>query len=136
LTEAELRGELNAENKASEYLHMQESELGGCWCSCCHGLGRIGNLGSKFPHISNANQLMTPELFSSLCRLGHFMSKRAVMAICQLKETEDDQPDAAKNLSSSSCRSLDGGPLERYGTSTKDLLNAEVGRDTYTASIV
>lgn len=133
LTEAELRGELSAENQASGYLDMQESQLGGCWCSCCHGLGHIGNLGPKFPHIPNANQLMTPELFSSLCRLGHFMSKRAVMSMCQLKEAGDDQPEASRHGSSSySVCKLMG----RYDTSTRDLLNAEVGRDTYTASIV
>ncbi|CAE8718562.1 unnamed protein product, partial [Polarella glacialis] len=64
-----------------EESELRQSDLGGCCCDCCHSAGC--NIGPKFPHLSNANQFLTPELFSSLCRLGYRLSADAVHAISQ-----------------------------------------------------
>lgn len=66
---------------------MTQVQLGGCCCDCCHVLGC--NLGPKFPHVSNANQCLTPALFTSLCRLGHRTSREAVEAIARLGSLEE-----------------------------------------------
>lgn len=60
---------------------LATAKLGGCCCNCCH----VGccNLGPKFPHVANANQCLTPALFSSLCRLGHRLSQDAIELLCQ-----------------------------------------------------
>jgi len=64
---------------------MAQRELAGCCCDFCHVLGC--NLGPKFPHITNANQCLTPALFSALCRLGYRLSADAINA---LSTSEDE----------------------------------------------
>uniref|UniRef100_A0A7S1RQN3 Uncharacterized protein n=1 Tax=Alexandrium catenella TaxID=2925 RepID=A0A7S1RQN3_ALECA len=56
---------------------LNVSDLGGLGCcDCCHRKGC--NCGGKFPHLTGANYLwLTPQLFSSLCRLGHEVSLEA-----------------------------------------------------------
>ncbi|CAL1160885.1 unnamed protein product [Cladocopium goreaui] len=65
-----------------ELRRMQQEQLGGFGCcDCCH---RWGNCGRKFPHLSFTGYMwLTPQLFSSLCRLGHDLSHSAVMDIKQ-----------------------------------------------------
>eukprot|EP00931_Biecheleriopsis_adriatica_P003985 TRINITY_DN105724_c0_g1_i1.p1 TRINITY_DN105724_c0_g1~~TRINITY_DN105724_c0_g1_i1.p1 ORF type:complete len:1073 (+),score=121.40 TRINITY_DN105724_c0_g1_i1:187-3219(+) len=58
---------------------LLQTDLAGCCCDCCHV--NMCNIGPKFPHISNANQCLTPTLFSALCRLGYRLSAEAVEAI-------------------------------------------------------
>ncbi|CAE8657753.1 unnamed protein product, partial [Polarella glacialis] len=62
-----------------EESELRQSDLGGAGC----------NIGPKFPHLSNANQFLTPELFSSLCRLGYRLSADAVHAISQDGQLEE-----------------------------------------------
>merc|ERR1712187_919287 len=71
---------------------LQWSQLGGCWCRCCHRNGCNFNGGQEFPHIPNANQNITPEMFSSLCRLGRELSKEAVDLVCSPELLESESP--------------------------------------------
>jgi len=66
---------------------LKQRQLAGCCCNCCHRMGC--NCGPKFPHIDNANQCLTPVLFTSLCRLGYRVSKDAVDLIMQPDTLED-----------------------------------------------
>jgi len=56
-----------------------QRKLGGCCCDCCHVIGC--NCGRKFPNPLTMNQFLTPQLFNSLCRLGHDISGPAIEAI-------------------------------------------------------
>jgi len=58
---------------------LHTDELGGCCCNCCHAFGC--NCGPKFPHIANANQCLSPLLFSSLCRLGYTLGEDAIRTL-------------------------------------------------------
>jgi hypothetical protein len=62
---------------------LKATELGGFGCcDCCHRRGC--NCGRKFPHLTGANYLwLTPQLFSSLCRLGHELSGAAVARLAE-----------------------------------------------------
>mmetsp|Transcript_91848 Transcript_91848/g.285687 ORF Transcript_91848/g.285687 Transcript_91848/m.285687 type:complete len:457 (+) Transcript_91848:2-1372(+) len=80
LTEAEIRGEEGpGEGPGDGRKRMKQTDLGGCCCDCCHSHGC--NFGRKFPNPHNANQCLTPQLFNSLCRLGHRASQDAVQAV-------------------------------------------------------
>jgi len=65
-----------------ELRNMQQEHLGGFGCcDCCH---RWGNCGRKFPHLSFTGYMwLTPQLCSSLSRLGHDLSRSAVMDLKQ-----------------------------------------------------
>jgi len=76
LTEEEIR---SGKEPASEPGDLCQTDLGACCCDCCHTRGF--NLCSKFPHYSNANQCLTPQMFNSLCRLGYEISADAVQVI-------------------------------------------------------
>mmetsp|Transcript_93528 Transcript_93528/g.273875 ORF Transcript_93528/g.273875 Transcript_93528/m.273875 type:complete len:935 (+) Transcript_93528:84-2888(+) len=79
LTEEEIRsdswGPRQAVADCEALAGLQTSDLGGLGCcDCCHRRGC--NCGGKFPHLTGANYLwLTPQLFSSLCRLGHELSE-------------------------------------------------------------
>lgn len=60
---------------------LLQSDLAACCCDCCHV--NMCNVGPKFPHVSNANQCLTPALFSALCRLGYRLSGEAVDMIAK-----------------------------------------------------
>ncbi|CAJ1435721.1 unnamed protein product, partial [Effrenium voratum] len=66
-----------------ELLDMQTEDLGGLGCcDCCH---RWGNCGRKFPHLTFTGYMwLTPQLCSSLARLGHALSQETV---AQLKQS-------------------------------------------------
>jgi len=66
---------------------LEQEELAGCCCDCCHAYGC--NFGPKFPHINNANQCLTPTLFSSICRLGYHLSEDAVRALTRSGPLEE-----------------------------------------------
>lgn len=71
------------DEKADEEMHhMHQEELGGfSCCDCCH---RWGNCGRKFPHLSFTGYMwLTPQLSSSLARLGHDLSRLAVVDLMQ-----------------------------------------------------
>eukprot|EP00913_Durusdinium_trenchii_P015003 g14072.t1 len=76
------------DEKADEEMHhMHQEELGGfSCCDCCH---RWGNCGRKFPHLSftgarlSGYMWLTPQLSSSLARLGHDLSRLAVVDLMQ-----------------------------------------------------
>lgn len=82
LTEDVICGVGNLETDVLSYdsglAQTLEAQLGGIGCcGCCHEFGC--NCGRKFPHLSSAGYLwLTPQLFSSLCRLGHAVSAEAV----------------------------------------------------------
>lgn len=65
-----------------------QADLAGCCCDCCHV--NVCNVGPKFPHISNANQCLTPQLFSGLCRLGYRLSGDAVNLIAAEGPLEEE----------------------------------------------
>jgi len=68
LTEEELLGYRDPE--LDEILEgMQQTDLGGCCCDCCHKTCFNAFCG-KFPKPPTSNQFLTPQMFSSLCRLG------------------------------------------------------------------
>merc|ERR1712096_92010 len=58
---------------------LRQTDLGGCCCDCCHTHGC--NFGRKFPNLPSSNQFLTPQCFSSLCRLGHHSAREAVEAV-------------------------------------------------------
>jgi len=62
---------------------MRQCELGGCCCDCCHvfGCNFLPPFGRRFPSPPTYNQLLTPQLFNSLCRLGRCVSKDALAAV-------------------------------------------------------
>lgn len=74
---------------------MQQNQLGGCCCNCCHMIGCC-NVGTKFPHICNANQCLTPALFSCLCRLGHRLSEEALDLITRPDAFDEEWEHAVK----------------------------------------
>ncbi|CAJ1367655.1 unnamed protein product [Effrenium voratum] len=78
LTEEEIMSRARDHPHSPRWKHRQilQSDLAGCCCDCCHV--NMCNVGPKFPHISNANQCLTPALFNALCRLGHRLSAPAV----------------------------------------------------------
>jgi len=76
LTEDEIRG---VQEPEFEHSGLFQTDLGACCCDCCHT--NCFNMCSKFPHYSNANQCLTPQMFNSLCRLGFEISAEAVQVI-------------------------------------------------------
>merc|ERR1719277_621919 len=78
LTEDEIRSGQPYERGESD-VDLNQTDMGGCCCDCCHVNGL--NFGSKFPHVSNANQCMTPQMFNCLCRLGFEISEEAIRSI-------------------------------------------------------
>lgn len=68
----------SSEDDAGHLSDMTYDELGGiCCCTVCHKLGC--NVGRKFPHLTFTGYMwLTPQLFSSLSRLGHAMSEKVV----------------------------------------------------------
>eukprot|EP00933_Yihiella_yeosuensis_P036297 TRINITY_DN30042_c0_g1_i1.p1 TRINITY_DN30042_c0_g1~~TRINITY_DN30042_c0_g1_i1.p1 ORF type:complete len:254 (-),score=31.69 TRINITY_DN30042_c0_g1_i1:31-792(-) len=71
-----------------EEKELHQEDLAGCCCDCCHTAGCC-NIGPGFPHVSNANQCLTPQLYSSLCHLGYRLSEDAVKAISKNEPLED-----------------------------------------------
>lgn len=57
---------------------LVQEDLGGYGCcDCCH---TVGNCGRKFPHLSFTGYMwLTPQLTSSLVRLGHDLSAQAIL---------------------------------------------------------
>eukprot|EP00434_Breviolum_minutum_P008965 symbB.v1.2.007898.t2/scaffold491.1/size196728/2 len=49
---------------------MEQSDLGGCCCDCCHKTWCNRCMG-RFPSPPTANQFLTPQMFNALCRLGY-----------------------------------------------------------------
>eukprot|EP00401_Gymnodinium_catenatum_P072400 CAMPEP_0117545796 /NCGR_PEP_ID=MMETSP0784-20121206/46281_1 /TAXON_ID=39447 /ORGANISM="" /LENGTH=1147 /DNA_ID=CAMNT_0005342657 /DNA_START=15 /DNA_END=3455 /DNA_ORIENTATION=- len=47
---------------------LRQNQLGGCCCDCCHA--HHCNFGSLFPNPPTGNQLLTPQAFNCLVRLG------------------------------------------------------------------
>mmetsp|Transcript_4523 Transcript_4523/g.11234 ORF Transcript_4523/g.11234 Transcript_4523/m.11234 type:complete len:386 (+) Transcript_4523:1-1158(+) len=72
---------------SEEFWDMKQTQLASCCCDCCHTSGL--NFGSRFPHVPNANQCMTPQMFNSLCRLGYDLSGPAVQAIAKQSPIAD-----------------------------------------------
>uniref|UniRef100_A0A7S1S3C6 Uncharacterized protein n=1 Tax=Alexandrium catenella TaxID=2925 RepID=A0A7S1S3C6_ALECA len=84
LTEEEIRGEQDMARPTlgkGKWGDMLEEDLGGYGCcDCCHT--HCGNAGRKFPHLSFTGYMyLTPQLFSSLSRLGHDLSEAAIQAV-------------------------------------------------------
>jgi len=79
LTEEEIRSGTPCDGQHADSPDMLQTELGACCFDSCHTNGV--NFGSRFPHVSNANQFMTPQMFNSLCRLGFAISDEAIQAI-------------------------------------------------------
>jgi len=89
LTEEEIRSDVanpkkahwNTESDRQAWANLNMADLGGLGCcDCCHRSGF--NFGGKFPHLTGANYLwLTPQLFNSLCRLGHEVSQEIVEKI-------------------------------------------------------
>ncbi|CAE7551176.1 unnamed protein product [Symbiodinium natans] len=79
LTEEEIfvrRGSMKPLSPRWKDSGLLQSDLAACCCDCCHV--HMCNVGPTFPHVSNANQCLTPALFSALCRLGFRLSGEAV----------------------------------------------------------
>lgn len=68
----------SSEDDAENLRDMTYDELGGiCCCTVCHKKGC--NVGRKFPHLTFTGYMwLTPQLFSSLSRLGHAVSEKVV----------------------------------------------------------
>lgn len=66
-----------------EDVDLLETEMGGLGCcSCCHFGACSCNCGRKFPQLTATGYLwLTPEIFNSLCRLGHALSEKAIQDI-------------------------------------------------------
>jgi len=89
LTEEEILSKQHAWGRQRwEDANLLQSDLAGCCCDCCHV--NMCNVGPKFPHISNANQCLTPQLFSGLCRLGYRLSAEAVNLIAAEGPLEEE----------------------------------------------
>ena len=81
LTEEEICSGRSWSSDGEELGGMLQSDLSGCCCDCCHGqcLNKCCTACCPtFPHVSNANQCLTPQLFNCLCRLGFDISEEAV----------------------------------------------------------
>lgn len=79
LTEEDiLQGRSGGSDSCAE---LMQAHLAGCCCDCCHS--HRCNFGPKFPHISNANQCLTPQLFNGLCRLGYAISGEAIELVTE-----------------------------------------------------
>eukprot|EP00930_Biecheleria_cincta_P046200 TRINITY_DN31870_c0_g1_i1.p1 TRINITY_DN31870_c0_g1~~TRINITY_DN31870_c0_g1_i1.p1 ORF type:complete len:985 (-),score=107.33 TRINITY_DN31870_c0_g1_i1:54-3008(-) len=85
LTEDEIRhGETvfadssSEEEEADDSSELMYDELGGVFCcTACHKQGC--NVGRKFPHLTFTGYMwLTPQLFSSLSRLGYALSEKVV----------------------------------------------------------
>jgi len=57
---------------------MYETELAACCCDCCH---KKLDCGTRWPHVPNINQCITPQMFNALSRLGFEVSAGAISAI-------------------------------------------------------
>uniref|UniRef100_A0A7S4QNG8 PNPLA domain-containing protein n=1 Tax=Alexandrium monilatum TaxID=311494 RepID=A0A7S4QNG8_9DINO len=79
LTEAEVRGEDGADMSPRAWETnlplpgKRARDLSGCCCDCCHKCG--WKCGSMFPFPPTGMQFLTPQVTSSLCRLGHCVSE-------------------------------------------------------------
>lgn len=83
LSEVEICGSSGAAVAHGRLAGTRLNKLAGCCCDVCH-TRECFPCCSKFPHVRNANQCLTPELFSSLSRLGYRLSRGAVEEIAQL----------------------------------------------------
>jgi len=89
LTEAEIRGEAGSgaedastcseSSEGSPLRSLRARDLSGCCCDCCHRRG--WRCGSMFPHPPTGMQFLTPQVASTLCRLGHGISGDVVAAL-------------------------------------------------------
>mmetsp|Transcript_87774 Transcript_87774/g.272825 ORF Transcript_87774/g.272825 Transcript_87774/m.272825 type:complete len:126 (-) Transcript_87774:83-460(-) len=77
LTEEEVLGRAAPAGHDPRLGKMRQAELGGCCCDGCHAT-LCNRCCGRFPAPPTANQWLTPQLFSSLCRLGHAVSGPAV----------------------------------------------------------
>lgn len=78
LTENEILGDEDAAAEAcAEFGGMQQTELGGCCCDCCHRT-QCNRCFTPFPKPPTMNQFLTPQICNSLCRLGHSISGEAI----------------------------------------------------------
>lgn len=69
LSEEEVMGAIAPELDES-FEGMEQSDLGGCCCDCCHKTWCNRCFG-RFPAPPTSNQLLTPQMFNALCRLGY-----------------------------------------------------------------
>lgn len=77
LSQEEVLGTVGPE--IDDAFEMQQTELGGCCCDCCHKTWCNRCMG-HFPEPPTANQFLTPHMFNALCRLGRALLPVGVVA--------------------------------------------------------